>query len=438
MPRRARIALAFAAGLAALAALAWLVPLSGYKAALEAEASRALGQPVRIAAMHIQLLPWPKLRLDGLAVGAEDQLAAATVTLQPELASLFAATRVIHRVEVAGLRARADFLMSLAGRPGGDGPPAVAVRAVALRGAALALAAGTLADVDADIDLDVTGAPLRVRLAADAGRLRVELSPGEAGRPLRLAARDWRLPAGPPLHFAELDAEGRLTDAGLTLTKLSGRLYGGSLAGQARLAWGGGWRAGGDITLAGVAVEPLLAVFSPAKTLGGRLDARARFETAAKDAARLAEAARVDGQFAIHEGVLHGVDLAGAARLVGAREGGGETRFDRLAGDYALRGRALRVERLQVSSGTLKAAGHLELGPARQLAGRLVVDLHAGVSLVSVPLRVSGSLHDPVVLPTGAAVAGAAAGAAVLGPGVGTSLGVRAAEAIDRLFGGGK
>ena len=40
-----------------------------------------------------------------------------------------------------------------------------------------------------------------------------------------------------------------------------------------------------------------------------------------------------------------------------------------------------------------------------------------------------------MVLPTKAALAGAAAGTAILGPGVGTSLGIQAADKLKGLFG---
>ncbi|HAJ72183.1 MAG TPA: AsmA family protein, partial [Methylophilaceae bacterium] len=51
------------------------------------------------------------------------------------------------------------------------------------------------------------------------------------------------------------------------------------------------------------------------------------------------------------------------------------------------------------------------------------------------PLNVSGTLDHPVVLPSNAALAGAAVGTAVLGPGVGTSLGIKASKGLDKLKG---
>jgi hypothetical protein len=53
---------------------------------------------------------------------------------------------------------------------------------------------------------------------------------------------------------------------------------------------------------------------------------------------------------------------------------------------------------------------------------------------VSTPLAVSGTVQNPTLFPTKSALAGAAAGTALLGPGVGTSIGMKAAQLTERLF----
>jgi hypothetical protein len=53
---------------------------------------------------------------------------------------------------------------------------------------------------------------------------------------------------------------------------------------------------------------------------------------------------------------------------------------------------------------------------------------------VSTPLAVSGTVQSPTLFPTKAAMAGAAAGTALLGPGVGTTIGMKAGQMTERLF----
>jgi hypothetical protein len=82
----------------------------------------------------------------------------------------------------------------------------------------------------------------------------------------------------------------------------------------------------------------------------------------------------------------------------------------------------------------LDAAGNLDISPARQLSGRVEVDLKGTAGLVGVPLAVSGTLADPVLLPTRGSMIGAAIGTVIL-PGVGTSAGSSLGDRIGKMFG---
>jgi hypothetical protein len=59
----------------------------------------------------------------------------------------------------------------------------------------------------------------------------------------------------------------------------------------------------------------------------------------------------------------------------------------------------------------------------------------AGAS-ANVPLNVTGTVDSPLLFPTGGTVAGAAPGTAILGPGLGTSVGVKVGGWAESLFGG--
>ena len=57
----------------------------------------------------------------------------------------------------------------------------------------------------------------------------------------------------------------------------------------------------------------------------------------------------------------------------------------------------------------------------------------AGIS-TNVPLNVAGTIDSPMLYPTGATIAGAAVGTAIMGPGVGTSVGAKGGDWVDNMF----
>jgi uncharacterized protein involved in outer membrane biogenesis len=434
-----RVLLVLLAAVLVASGALYLVPLSSYIPPIEQAAAAALGQPVTVAGLRLVLLPMPHATLSGIRIGPGGEVAVDELSIVPALGSLLSSPRVLRKVELKGVAAPADFLPALVPRGKAEGSAAVRVEQVALKDVKLALAAGPVPAFDVQVDLSAAGRPQRLRAATRDGKLTLEaVAEGDLTR-VKAKAREWTLPAGAPLRVDELGAVGELHAEGLLLKAIDGKLYGGTLAARGELRWDKGFAVDGDVTLQGVAMEPLLAVFAHSGKMSGRLDTRAHFSATARDAGKLADVLRADGSFVVRDGVLHNVDLAQAARLMGASHTrGGSTKFDELTGNYHVAGRSYRLERLQVLSGLLTAQGNVAIAPSRQLDGKVNVELKSGVALVVVPLRVAGTTQDPVLYPTGAAVAGAAAGTAVLGPGVGTTLGVRVGDALEGLFGGKK
>lgn len=427
------------AGVGLLAVIVWLIPLDSWRMRLEVEASRVLGQPVRVERLNITILPYPAAVVRGVTIGDKGQLRIGRLGVVPELLALPRGAMELRHVDVSDVSGQAEFLGTVIPKGGGTDPPGLAVREIRLNRVQLSSGTSRLPAFGGTVKLDEANRLSSARFATDDGAAELTAVPFGQGTGLALKARNWTLPVDPRLRFETLKGEGQLLGSDLSLPSVQATMYGGSASADAALSWSDGVKLSGSVKAHGVDLDRLLQDLLKQKSLGGKLETEASFSASARRWDGLADAIRANGRFSVGDGVLRKVDLAGAATLVGAKEaGGGGTRFDTLSGSYRIRGRAYHIDNLVVSSGTLNATGNVVVSPAKELGGRVAVELKKGMSLARVPLAVSGTVDNPVVLPSGAAVAGAAVGTTILGPGLGTAAGMRAGEAIEKIFGGGK
>ncbi|TCS71476.1 AsmA-like protein [Sulfuritortus calidifontis] len=422
--------------LGGLLVLPFLIPTESYRIRLQEAASEKLGEPVDIGRLSFTLLPWPAATLADLSIGAEQAVKLGAVTVTPDLFSLFDEVKVIQSVAVREVAVNPALLGRIAEwakpRPG---PQTVLVRRVELRGMNLDLGALKWGPLQAEVRMNMAGLQ-SVQAGPEDGSMTLTLLPEPEERyRVVLEGRQFKLPIKPALLFDSLQGQGRLTKQGLDLLQLNARLYGGDLQAPIRLDWRDGWQVDGTIKTTGVEVSQIVHMLSPSSAFSGRLYADGRYRMAAPSPGELADRLQAKVNFEVKDGVLDKVNLAQAAKLL-TRQGsrGGQTRFDRLSGVAEVEGRQYRLREIEISSGILNAKGDVAISPAKELSGQVTVELKATATLVAVPLNVSGTVHDPLLLPSGMAVAGAAVGTGLLGPGLGTAIGSKAGQALEKLF----
>jgi len=426
--------------LAALLALPFFIPLDGYLPQIEKLASDRLKEPVKIASLSIGLLPLPHAKLTGITVGKKTDIEIGAMTLTPDIFSLFDDVKIISRLRIENITIRQVAFEKMPRWIKADGTPGqVKLAHLQIRGLQVHLDKSMSEPVDADIFLADGNDLQQASVSLREGKLRVEVKPTANSKifTLQLAAKNWKLPLDPAIQFDALDALGEvnLNASSLNLASINGKLYGGSLKGSAALNWKSVWRLTGSMELAKVELQSLVPLLAAEAKVSGKLDANSRFSASSATAGKLAHALQLDADFKVLHGVLYNVDIAQAAKsFLKSGSRGGETRFDTLSGHLKADAAGQHLRNLQISSGALAASGDLDISPQQQLKGRVTAELKAGISLVAVPLDVSGSVKEPVLFPTKGALAGAAAGTMLLGP-MGTGLGVKAGAALEKLFG---
>lgn len=409
-------------GLAVLAlagvvlALQYWVGTADFRGRIEREASAALGVPVKLRGVSVDLWPVPSVALDGMAIGSRPPLTLERVEARPVWAALLRG-----RLEVATLVVRQAVV------------PEQAVAAI-------------------------SAALLRKRSPAAAPAASTQRQAWWPRR-ARFDKVSWVDARG---NSTTLDAQVAMDEDGLpataTLKVVRGRLAGAAVnmkrEGQAWLVKAdiGGGKVSGKVALQPIRGPPISlqgsletsdvevsALTAPSRTLTGRLDATTTVRAPLQDLGKLRETLQTQTQFTVRNALVHGIDLRQAVRTVGLSRGG-STALDMLAGRLTTQGNTMNLTQLMASAGNLSATGQVAMAADKSLSGRIDVDLAAAATggAIGVPLVVGGTLDNPSVTLSRGALIGAAIGTAVLpgvGTGAGAKLGDRLGQGLRGLFG---
>ncbi len=236
-----------------------------------------------------------------------------------------------------------------------------------------------------------------------------------------------------PLVFDQIKARVTARPERLDVGGLEATLYGGKLTGTASINRKNTMLVA-DVAVSEIAMQPLVEALSNEVLFTGSMESAAKISMRLDAFDRFPQNLQLAGSFHLRNGVLSKVDLVQAASRK-TNVSGGTTRFDDLTGLLNVDASGYHFRRLKISSGSLNAEGKLDINPALQLNGTLDTNVKGTIGLVSMPMVVSGTLSNPVVVPSGSAWAGAAVGTVILGPGIGTAIGIKIGGFLNKLFG---
>lgn len=438
--KRSLLSLAVLIALAAVVPL--LISLDDYIPRIEEEATTWLKEPVSIESIRFAALPTPHVTISGIAVGKSGDMKVARVSISPDLLSMLREGKVIRSVEIDSLDATQgaiDRILAWAKADARQPPPTVKVRVERIRvsSALVRLDTASFGPFDALVQLDARGQPADASITTQDGKLKILVKPDQANYLIDVSAKAWTLPAGPPLLFDELSLKGVATHDDVTLDEVKARLYGGTAAGKMSMSWKNGLQVKGSFAIGQLELKQIASMLSPGTHVSGKLDAKPAFSAAAPTPDQLVKALRLETDFNVRNGTLHGVDIQKAATSpIKQRTTGGETRFEHLAGHLRMEHGSRHFTNLDISSGALAADGRVTVTPGNDLSGRINAQVKAMGTSARVALNVSGTTHAPLLYPTGGTMAGAAIGTVIMGPGFGTSVGAKVGGWAEGLFDG--
>jgi uncharacterized protein involved in outer membrane biogenesis len=441
MKKSKKIGLGLLGLVVVLVVLPFLIPMDTYLRQAESIASEKLGEPVTITSAKLFFLPSPRVSLSGIAVGKDLDVAVNKIVVVPTVATLFSSQRVIDlKLDQVVVKQSALKIYERLSNAKSDGAaPPVALRQLSIEGLSLDWPDTKLPMTNVYVALKEGGLD-SAKIDSLDGKVTALLAPKDGGHHILLNVKRWELPIKSKLMVDSGEFDMMLKGSRLNVTQYKMGLYGGAVTGGALLTWAKDWQLSGDVNVKHLSLKAPSQQVSPRTYMSGSLDGSGRFSSKAKGAGQLADHLLANFEFVVNNGVLHGLDLVKAASLLVKQDAtGGQTQFDKFSGKLGIVGKQYKLSNLDISSGLLSAKGHVTVTPKSELDGMIDVAVKKSVGLVEVPLVVAGTTASPLVYPSKAAIAGAAVGTAILGPGVGTSLGIKASKGLDKikgLFGG--
>jgi uncharacterized protein involved in outer membrane biogenesis len=424
--------------------LPFLIPMQTYLHQAENIASEKLGVPVIINSAHLYLLPSPRVAASDIIVGENQELKVDGFVVIPTIGSLFSATKIIDlNISKPVLKkASLDIVSALTAKKSeSTEASAINIRHIKIDDLELVWPDTKYPAMNAEVILTGHNELETAVIETLDGKLKADVKPNGDEQLIVLNAVSWTLPVGLPLLIDKAKLEMHLKGSKLSIPKINIALYGGKLTGDAVLSWPENkgktnWKTTGNLNVDNLSVQRPSIMVSKGVYLSGNLFGKGNFSASAKEAGQLSDNLQTNFQFKVNNGVLHGLDLVKVASLlIKQSQAGGETQFDEFSGVLNSAGKQYHLRDIKISSGLLSAKGQVKVKPNKALDGTVVVDVKNSMGLTAIPLDVSGTVDHPMVLPSKAAIAGAIAGTAILGPGVGTSLGIKAGGAIDKLKG---
>jgi uncharacterized protein involved in outer membrane biogenesis len=420
------------------------VSTEDFRRRVEREASAALGVPVALDRVAVDVWPLPAVALSGISVQSKPPLTLGRVEVRPQwqplLRGRLAVSTLLVRKAVLpqqGIDAVLLLLQKKKAQPSAAAPapapgaqPAEAAQAptewlprrTVLDEVTWINATGARTTVNAEATLGDDGLPDNVSLKLVQGNLQ--------GLEASLKRDEAQAGAGGDEWALRVDVGGGKVEGRLALKKVP---VGASAREELQLQ--------GKLQTKDVEVSVLTA---PSKALTGRLEASTTLHARAATTGALVEALQSQTTFTVRNAVINGLDLVKAVKTIGLSRGG-QTQLDTLAGQVSTQGKSAQLSNLVASSGALSATGNVAISPAKVLSGRVSVNLAGDSKLgnamggaVGVPLTVGGTLDKPEVTLSRSALLGAAIGTALMprvGTGAGANLGDRVGEGIRRLFG---
>ena len=377
----------------AVFALPYVLPMDEYIAPLQAEISSQINQPVKIEKIHVALLPLPQLSIENLVVGGSKELSAKSVIVHFDFSALFAATKLINKMELSNVNVEGESLdkvMSWVRMAGSS--EKYPVSNMALKNLRVNTAEVKLPALNGNVNFDTQGKFTKAELKTEDEKYSLEFEPQQNNLQLVLNIRDTTLPIFSGTKFNDFSATGLIGNGEFVISDIFAHIHGGTLTGKGRLGWFNGWKLDSQLKVKSFELQSMFPNFG----ISGQIYGDVSVSTFASVLSQLDNDPHLEGTFEAKDGVINKLDIDTVARFGARQGGGGRTSYEELNGTLKADVRNQRVYFNKISAGSISGSGLFEVDSNHEVNGRLLIDVK-GDTRGAIPMQLSGSLLDPSI-----------------------------------------
>ncbi|GMR07844.1 MAG: hypothetical protein BMS9Abin26_0848 [Gammaproteobacteria bacterium] len=301
-----------------------LVPMSSYVGEAEQQIGQLLQRKVSIDSLGFRLLPSIRLIASDIAITGKDDEGSLTVSqleVFPDIVGLMSGDIRVQRLRLRGVQIPVKLMagvideISATGvanaskQTASDGDNNFPLQALQIVDLHILIEPGKPLPGPYQLDADFTTDGLQQLVLSQRlkGNLEITLQKIATGYDIELLASQWTLPLGPAMMFDSLRAYGNITEAGLQLPEINGRLFAGSVTGRATAGWADGYQLDGRLVVKGVATDQVMALFSQDRIISAALSGEVNYSLAATSPDKLAASLKADGNFLLGNAIIHAV-----------------------------------------------------------------------------------------------------------------------------------
>jgi len=416
-----------------------LIPADRYRQEIETQISKTLQVDVSLGDIELTTLPRPGLLVTDIKLSDKGKqlVSVAQINLVPRLSSLLSDQAEIREIRLSGIRLDTQQIAGLAKKLGSAGPSdsaAVTIRRITADGSYLLVDENTgFGPFEFTLDLTAQMGLKVLNLSLEKQSFQLGVEPQNNDYVIDLQANDWAVPFEPAVRFSSLKIDGLLQKERFHAKNIDAKAYQGNLNGNLILDWKSGWSLDSRLQIASLNVGDLLKSLDN-HLLDGTASGQFTVRSNASTPEQLADAYTVSGDAQVIKGHIYKTDLEQAVRSFSKEwKAGGQTPFDEFKTHVEMTPNIIKLTGTSLKSDILGAEGHLNIYDMNNLKGELSVGLNDPTGILTMPLKVAGTVDEPKVRPTDSALAGGAVGTVILGPGVGTAVGVKAGELMGKI-----